>query len=330
MTPGYLRRSSVGVAVESGALWVDLPDGSGSLRLDEVSADIWEGLEYPTNCHDIAGALDAAYEGDRADIEHDLETLVAEWVSRGLVQPTAPPSATDVQRQRYLWLVKRALVERVSVPVAPQTHEPELDFIKRAGGLWQGRAPESGYTTAALSGLDGLERCAEDVFSNAVTGDFFEAGVGRGGAAIFMRALQHAHGETHRRVWLADVFPVALSSNRRGHGIHDVRQHFRQFDLLDSGLVWLPGRFADTLTDAPITELALLRCDTGTGDGTRQVLDALYDRVSHGGFVVIGDYGYHQEIRETVRDFMNSRQITTALRRSDRYAAAWRKSAPSR
>jgi len=57
-----------------------------------------------------------------------------------------------------------------------------------------------------LPALDNLERCAEQVFLEEIPGDFLEAGVCQGGAAIFLRALQVAFGQESRCVWAADPF----------------------------------------------------------------------------------------------------------------------------
>src|SRR6187402_261157 len=54
--------------------------------------------------------------------------------------------------------------------------------------------------------LDHLQTCVEDVIRRDVPGDLLEAGVWRGGAVIFMRAVLAAHGVTDRCVWAADSF----------------------------------------------------------------------------------------------------------------------------
>jgi hypothetical protein len=61
-------------------------------------------------------------------------------------------------------------------------------------------------------------------------------------------------------------------------------------DLIETG-VWRGGAwFKDTLPDAPIRQLAVMRLDGDMYESTIQALDALYDQLSPGGFVIVDDY----------------------------------------
>src|SRR5439155_943401 len=73
----------------------------------------------------------------------------------------------------------------------------------RAGGRdW----PERAETMIGLRRLDNLERCIRTVVDERVPGDLLEAGVWRGGAVIFMRAMLEVLGDEDRIVWAADSF----------------------------------------------------------------------------------------------------------------------------
>ena len=69
-----------------------------------------------------------------------------------------------------------------------------------------------------------------------------------------------------------------------------VRDNFGRYGLLSEQVVLLEGWFKDTLPTAPIEKLALLRLDGDMYESTIQTLDALYDKVSRGGFIIIDDY----------------------------------------
>ena len=60
--------------------------------------------------------------------------------------------------------------------------------------------------------------------------------------------------------------------------------------MLDEQVVFLKGWFKDTLPNAPIEKLAILRLDGDMYELTIQSLDALYHKLSPGGFVIIDDY----------------------------------------
>jgi hypothetical protein len=95
--------------------------------------------------------------------------------------------------------------------------------------------------------------------------------------------------------------------------------------LLDEHVRFLPGWFSDTLSEAPIERLALLRIDADLYQSTREVLEALYDKVVTGGFVVVDDYGTFIACQRAVDEFRVTRGIIEPIRRVDRHRVFWRK-----
>ena len=69
--------------------------------------------------------------------------------------------------------------------------------------------------------------------------------------------------------------------------------------------------------------------DTDDPQEVRDVLDAVYDRIVPGGFVVIDDYG-NPECRAVVDGFRSERGVAEPLERIDWSGAAWRKRARAR
>jgi O-methyltransferase len=62
----------------------------------------------------------------------------------------------------------------------------------------------------------------------------------------------------------------------------EVRANFQRYGLLDDQVRFLPGWFNDTLHDAPIDRIAVLRLDGDLYESTIQALDELYARLSPG------------------------------------------------
>lgn len=54
--------------------------------LNTVGSDIWRRLAQPTRVADLCAALSADYEGDAAQIERDVLTLLTKLVERQLVE----------------------------------------------------------------------------------------------------------------------------------------------------------------------------------------------------------------------------------------------------
>src|SRR5215471_18748078 len=67
-------------------------------------------------------------------------------------------------------------------------------------------APPHGLTMIGRKRLRNLRYCIEQILDNNIQGDLIEAGVWRGGAAIYMRAVLRHLGVTDRTIWVADSF----------------------------------------------------------------------------------------------------------------------------
>jgi O-methyltransferase len=246
-------------------------------------------------------------------------------------------------------------LESRTVPTDPTTRDRELrdiryrdadDFAqlmaaKRDGSVWRGRPWRFSHTMVGMRRLEHLQWCAERVFEDRVPGDFLEAGVCQGGASIFMRALQVAYDEPQRRMWVADSFqglPEPVSEIDHGYDFSEAKQpwlamtqaavedNFRTYDLLSDEVVFLPGWFSETLSAAPVSQLAILRLDADLYDSTRDALVALYDKVAPGGFIVVDDYNAFVPCRRAVDEFRTAHGIVEPIRRIDRMAVYWRRS----
>lgn len=66
--------------------------------------------------------------------------------------------------------------------------------------------PIMAHSMVGLHRLTNLQQCVQQLLSDNVPGDLLEAGVLRGGASIFMRAVLKAHKSTDRRVIACDTF----------------------------------------------------------------------------------------------------------------------------
>src|SRR5436305_1408306 len=66
--------------------------------------------------------------------------------------------------------------------------------------------PANAVTMVGMARLDNLQQCIERGLEGGVPGDLIEAGVWRGGASIFMRAVLRANDVDDRAVWVADSF----------------------------------------------------------------------------------------------------------------------------
>lgn len=208
---------------------------------------------------------------------------------------------------------------------------------RREGRDW----PPDAETMIGLLRLENIERCLKTVLRDDVPGDAIETGVWRGGASIFMRGLLAAYGVTDRTVWLADSFqglpkPDPAYPSDEGTrlwaveelrvSLDDVRANFEKYGLLDDRVRFLPGWFKDTLPAAPIERLAVLRLDGDLYESTIQALDALYPKLSPGGFAIVDDYGAMRQAKEAIHDFRAEHGIDDELVPIDWSGVYWRRS----
>jgi O-methyltransferase len=361
--PHYRVTSAKRIA-DGHSLCLQSPDGNWC-RLSGTALRIWEIFAYPTTIDEAASRLAAAFDSDPGTIADSVARTVASLCDKGALEASdARPSPL---RERYLAQVKAG----VSNSLYPE-HEAYIEWAERqppiedhvtrqrayrdigakvpdrmaviaadkADGM--GLLLRFSHTMIGRARLDNIERCAEAVFADQVPGDFLEAGVCQGGAAIFMRALQHAHGEADRATWVVDSFQGVPPSTDPDDARFDtdlqesevpalvcsaaqVREHFRRYDLLDAGVRFVPGWLKDSVPAANIGPLAILRLDVDLYSSTMQAIDLLYPKLSPGGFVIIDDYGFLTCCREAVDDYRARHGIAAPLIEIDRTGVFWRK-----
>jgi O-methyltransferase len=222
--------------------------------------------------------------------------------------------------------------------------------------------PSQALTMIGMRRLDNIQTLVEDLLAREIPGDLIETGVWRGGSTIFMRGLLKAHGVTDRSVWVADSFegpprpgqegmarsfdspeqgaawkaairrrPLAVmvmaARLREGTSYEEVRRHFARYGLLDDQVRFLRGWFHETLPSAPIERVALLRLDGDLYDSTYQALEALYPKLSVGGYAIVDDYGSFAECRRAVHDYLRATGTEADPQPIDDEAVYWLKRA---
>jgi O-methyltransferase len=216
-------------------------------------------------------------------------------------------------------------------------HRIAFDRSEREEGLdW----PAEAETMIGLKRLDQLEECVLDVIRQGIPGDFIETGAWRGGASIFMRAVLKTYREHERTVWVADSFsglpkpnpglyPADVGDNAwkfryLAVSLEEVQENFRRYELLDDQVRFLAGWFKDTLPNAPIERLAILRMDGDLYQSTHEALTYLYPRLSRGGYAIVDDYAL-KGCRAAVDDYRRQNGVNERIQHIDRYGSYWQR-----
>jgi hypothetical protein len=231
---------------------------------------------------------------------------------------------------------------------------PELRLVKPVAATAEARRARlegKGYhsehyeTSVSHERLKNVERCVISVLQDEVPGDLIEAGVQRGGAAVFMRAVLAAYDVGDRTVWLADTFsglPVpnpeqypadAGFDQLQGHdpnaiGVERVKANFARYGLLDEQVRFLVGLFKDSLPTAPLGQLAIARLDGDLYESTIDSIAALYPKLSVGGYLIVDDYHaamWSKACGQAIRDYRAEHDITEPIQEVDGNAIYWRR-----
>lgn len=200
--------------------------------------------------------------------------------------------------------------------------------------------PSLAHTMIGRKRLNNTRVLAERAIQNGIPGDFIETGVWRGGACVMMRAVCEAHGDATRKVICADSFeglppPNAddypADSGDKHHNVKllsvsldDVKNTFAAYGLLDRQVEFLKGWFKDTLPRLD-RAFAVVRLDGDMYESTIQALDALYPRLSPGGYLIVDDYGAVPACRQAVQEYREQHNITEEIHRVDWTGVWWRK-----
>jgi cephalosporin hydroxylase/GT2 family glycosyltransferase len=194
-------------------------------------------------------------------------------------------------------------------------------------------------TTMGRAQLERLEHAAGRVLVAGVPGDFAEVGVGGGGGGILLRAMLAAHEVPDRQVWLADSFSASAPADgaaadhgqggevppavrRLASDLNAVRDSIAQVGLLDDRVRFLQGQPTETLADASIDALALLRIGEGSAADAGQVLEVLHPRLSPGAEVIVSGIA-DPDVEAAVASARDRLGITAPLERVDWNAVAW-------
>jgi O-methyltransferase len=277
--------------------------------------------------------------------EIDVRSLYLDLIRRNLTRygmHERVPARWPLRRRLLLKTANLMVVRTRAHQFARATPNAlQRSFVQRKRDLgldW----PAEAETMIGMQRLTSLQHCVETVLADDIPGDLVECGVWRGGACILMRAVLAAYGDETRNVWLADSFegvprpdPAKYKADKwstlhfaagiLGVPEAEVRANFERYGLLDDRVRFLPGWFKDTLNDAPIDRIAVLRLDGDLYESTIQALDALYPRLSPGGFCIIDDYHNLMPCRQAVTDYRAKHGVSAEIVDIDRSAVLWRK-----
>ena len=186
---------------------------------------------------------------------------------------------------------------------------------------------DTAMTGVQVGSLAMLDMFIQNIVKQDIKGDVVECGVWRGGSSIAMAASLSERGGQKRKVWLFDSFsgvPKASDDapdydevkgwtpHRYAASLETVQRNFIRFGL-DEWSIYVVGNFDDTMNQKNVNSsplrmpasISLLRIDVDSYEGTKLVLDTMYERVSKGGFIVVDDF-HLRGCRAAVHEFRDN------------------------
>lgn len=242
-------------------------------------------------------------------------------------------------RQLFLDLLVKVLANTIygDPSIHPDNTGPFKPELRSTGLDW----PAVAHTMVGVRRLENVRELAQRALDEGVPGDFIETGVWRGGCCILMRGVLAANGIKDRKVYAADSFaglpapnPQAYPSDE-GLNLHlvkelavsldEVKNNFARYGLLDDQVVFVKGLFSDTLPSLNTGPFSLMRLDGDLYESTYVALQALYPKLSPGGFVILDDVNFIPPCRQAVLDYRSQEGITATMHEVDWSASWWQK-----
>lgn len=246
---------------------------------------------------------------------------------------------SNAARELYLDLLIKILANTIyedssTNPVNIGPFRPEL---RLEGRDW----PAVAHTMIGVQRLENVRDLAQRVIDEGIPGDFAEIGVWRGGCCILMRGILKANGIIDRRVYAVDSFEGLpppkphIFPHDEGLNLHlytelavsleQVKANFARYGLLDKQVIFVKGLFQDTLASLDAGPFALLRLDGDLYESTYVALEALYPKLSPGGFIILDDVNFIPACKQAVMDYRSRLGITAVIHNIDWNAGWWQK-----
>ena len=246
---------------------------------------------------------------------------------------------TNPTRDLYLDLLIKVLANTIyeDPSMNPESAGPFQSELRFQGRDW----PAIAHTMIGVRRLENVRELAQRVIDERVPGDLVEAGVWRGGCCILMRGILAANTIKDRKVYAIDSFEGLPPPNPQefpqdeGLNLHlypelavsleQVKENFARYGLLDEQVVFVKGLFQYSLPSLDAGPFALIRLDGDLYESTYVALEALYPKLSPGGFIILDDYRLLTSVQAAVLDYRSRMGVESPMHDIAWNAVWWQK-----
>jgi len=193
------------------------------------------------------------------------------------------------------------------------------------------------FTMTRLESIYSVVQSAKYIENAKIPGAVVECGVYMGGCTLAAALTLESLGAMERDIYLFDTFE-GMTPPTAEDG--DVAQKLYLMDGTPASIAcrspleqvqktmavskypekkthYVKGRVEDTLPGAAPEQIALLRLDTDWYQSTKHELVHLFPRLSHGGVLIIDDYGHWEGSRRACDEYFAEHNTPILLQRID-------------
>lgn len=264
-----------------------------------------------------------------------------------MLKPAISTAIVGLQDMGVVKFAQKVLARgRLELKLQAQPAYVDEAEIRRATALIEG------YTMLSRTRLVSLADQVAYCNATGNEGAFVECGVWKEGAVALMAFISKISGGENRSLHLFDAFQDICAPNPEidgvkalnetakfgtykegepqpmtgiydrfgGHGTIDAcREVIAKTGYSERNVHFHEGWFQDTVFEAAKTigPIALLRLDGDWYESTKICLEAFYDQVTPGGFVIFDDYMTYEGCKKAVDEFFESRAVKPFLIRCD-------------
>ncbi|MBF0236072.1 MAG: class I SAM-dependent methyltransferase [SAR324 cluster bacterium] len=191
------------------------------------------------------------------------------------------------------------------------------------------------YTMTSEQRVLALIKATRYVYENEISGDIVECGVYKGGSMMAVAQTLCLLHSTDKTLYLYDTFegmpaPVLEDGEHAQMKFNKMRtQEDRadwcraplaevQANMFSTGynpqkMIFIKGKVQDTIPRNIPDKISLLRLDTDFYESTQHELAHLFPRLSHGGVIILDDYGYWQGQKKAMDEYIRNHKIKLLL-----------------
>ena len=242
--------------------------------------------------------------------------------------------------KRVLKITKRRIDGRIGYDFIKCQERIPVDFEKDDIHIINSVKP---YTMTTPERLYALIKAVKYIVKNEIPGDMVECGVWKGGSMMAVANTLIEIGHSDRQLYLFDTFEGMTkpqdvdvsytgvkatkkfekrkitnnSSNWCYASLDDVKRAMYGTGYDRSKIFFVRGKVEETIPNNAPQTISLLRLDTDWYESTRHELLHLYPRLSHGGVIIIDDYGHFLGARKAVDEYIEQNNLCLLLNRLD-------------